>query len=339
MKALSLTGFTILLSFLPVFAQPTVYCVDLYQTDFEHYDLLNQDIEDKKIIMLGEEHYMAANTILQADLFIHLNKQFGVRHLLIEFGRAEAYLYNQYLQTGDEWYINHTNPGFNKSEEFLSSWKKLYDYNSRLDSSKKLVVHGLDFEREPGLSASLYKLLSAYESTPQIKRLINSIKIRLDTIGIERRNKEYVYSLRESINALSLLEDENKKIIDEIINNDFFLFISVGPERDMYMTQNFLALDTTDEVYLGQFGFTHTMLDHEKMLTGYLNSLEKYNNKILVMHMFYVDSSHTHPFENLSNCPVFLYRIDPSDKHHGGFSKRGQWAWVLKDQKHYTQKE
>ena len=339
MKSLSSIFFTILLlhSFLPIFAQDNLYCVDLNQTDFENYDFFNQDIEDKKIIMIGENHYMAANSILQTDLFIHLNKKFGVRHLLIEFGRAEAYLYNQYLQTGDEWYLNHTFQGFSRYKEFFSNWKKLYDYNSGLDSNKKLVVHGLDLEREPGLSASIYELLSAYEINPPVNRLMNSIKVRLDTIGIERNNKDYIYYLREKISALSLPDDENKIVIDKILNNNSFF--SNFSQRDNNMAQAFLELDTTDEVYLGQFGFAHTQLNNENYLTGLLNKLEKYHNKVLVMNMYYVDSSSTHTFENFANCPVFLFRFDPSGGKLEGFRKRGQWAIVLKDQKRYSQIE
>lgn len=117
-----------LLFLLPVFAQDTVYCLDLDEPDFVHYDLFNQDIEDKKIIMIGEIHYMEANYIIQANLLIHLNMHFGVRHLLIEFGRAEAFLYNQYLKTGDESYLNQTFPGFGHHENFFTSLKKLYDH-------------------------------------------------------------------------------------------------------------------------------------------------------------------------------------------------------------------
>ena len=280
---------------------------------------------------------MAANSILQTDLFIHLNKQFGVRHLLIEFGRAEAYLYNQYLQTGDEWFLNHTFQGFSRYKEFFPSWKKLYDYNSGLDSSKKLVVHGLDFEREPGLSASIYKLLSAYENKPPVKRLMKSITIRLDTIGIERDTKEFIYYLRERIPALSLPHDENNKVIEDILsNNSFFPNLS---ERDKYMAQTFLTIDTTNELYFGQFGFAHTMLNSMNGLAAVLNKNEKYHDQILVMNMFYVDSSRSHPFENLANCPVFLYRFDPFDDKLGGFAEKGQWALILKDQKRYPQIE
>ena len=327
-----------------VCAQATYHCVDFNQADFEGSDLLNSDVKGKKIIMIGEFHHWAANSIVQTELFRHLNKHFGVRHLLIEFGGAEAYLFNQYLETGDDWYLNHTFSGYGylENEEFFSSWKRLYEYNLGLDNSKKLIVHGLDFEREPGLSASLYKLLSAYKNNPQISGFATSIKIRLDTIGIKRNTKEFIYYLRERVSALPIPNDENKKLIEDIIGNDlFFSGSSVGPERDKQMAQKFLALDTSEEVYLGQFGFVHTMLDQRNMLTGYLNSLDKYHDKILVISMQYLDLVNTHGNnlvdnfikENPISCPNFIYRINSSDGEIGKLKGRMDWMFFLRNQK------
>ncbi len=337
MKLLSLIFALANLSFLSAFAQDSVYCVDLHQPDFEQYTLLNQGIEGKKLIMLGEMHYMAANSTIQTGLWIYLNQRFGVRHLLIEFGQAEAYLYNQYLQTGDEWYINHTFQGFSGYVEFISAWRKLYEYNLGLDSSKKLVVNGLDLERDPGLSATMYKLLSPYQADPEINNLRDSIKARLDTIGVERDTKEYIYHLRSRVSTLPLPDDENKQIINDILNNQSF--VSSMEKRDSLMAESFLALDTADEVYFGQFGFAHAMLSSRNGLAAILNNSEEYRNQVLVMNMYYVNSDNSHPFEGLSDCPVFLYRIDPDNEEWGGFAKRGQWAWVLKDQSRYTQQE
>lgn len=339
MKAHHLICSTILalLSFSPSFTQGTVYCVDLDQLNFEQFDLLNQDVKNKKIILVGEMHYMAPNSIIQADLLIHLNKHFGVRHLLIEFGRAEAYLYNQYLHTGDEWYLDHTFHGFSRFKEFYASMKRLYSYNSELDKNKKLVVHGLDFEREPGLSASLYKLLSGDSHNSQIQSLRDSIYIRLDTIGIERDTKEYIYYLRSKIGNASLPGGKNKKLIEGILGNESF--VSSMEKRDSLMAESFIALDTTNEVYLGQFGFAHTMLNSANGLAVILNDLKEYHDKILVVNMVYVDSNHNHPLKNISGCPVFLYKIDPRDEEFGGFADRGQWALVLKGQSRYTQRE
>lgn len=325
-------------SFLSAYAQDTVvYCVDLKRTDFEHYNVLNQDIEGKKVIMIGENHRMGASAIIQADLFMHLNKRFGVRHLLIEFGRAEAYLYNQYLQTGDEWYLNHTFHGYKRYKESFSGWKKLYDYNSGLDASKKLVVHGLDVEREPGLSATMYKLLSVYEDNPQIKGLINSVKIRLDTIGIVRKPQDFVDYLTDRILAVSLPEDENKKIIDEILYTNPFL--SNFSDRDKCMAETFMQLDSTNEVFLGQFGFAHAMLDNKRYLAGILNSHEKYHNKVLAIHMYYGDSTRSSFMNDISDCSNFLFRIDPSNKALGTFRYRMHWLFYSRNRILYTTRE
>ena len=337
MKFLLLVSSAILLSFSPIFAQDTVYCMDLKQPNFEQYDLFNQDIEDKKIIIIGELHYMAPNSIVQVDLWIHLNKHFGVRHLLVELGRAEAYLYNQYLQTGDEWYLNHTLHGFSRFEVFYSSMKKLYDYNEELDSTKKLVVHGLDFEREPALSASMYKLLPDYSANPQVESLRDFIQARLDTIGIERHTEDYLYDLREKIADVSLPDGKNKNVIDYILSNQSSS--SSLEKRDSLMAETLIALDTTNEVYLGQFGFAHTMLNSMRGLAVVLNDLEKYRDRILVTNMYYMNSDSNHPFENLSDCPVFLYRFDPYDAEFKGFASRGQWALVLEDQQRYPRPE
>lgn len=287
--------------------------------------------------MLGELHYMAANSTLQTDLFIYLNKRYGVRHLLIEFGRAEAYLYNQYLLTGDEKYLSKTFQGFSRYKEFFTSWRKLYAYNLELNSRKKMVVHGLDFEREPGLSTSMYELLSGYDNNPSFKSIRHSIKLRLDTIGIERDNKQYISYLREKIAVLPLPDDESRKVINSIIDNNSF--ISNLSQRDENMAQTFLELDKTDEVYLGQFGFAHTQLNGGESLGRLLNEHGKYHDKVLIMNMYYIESGNNNPFENLADCHVFLYRFDSSGGKLEGFRQRGQWAIILKDQKRYSEIE
>jgi hypothetical protein len=322
-----------LVLYLPANAQDSVYCLDLGKPDFAQYELFNEDNDGKKIIMIGEMHYMEANYTLQPDLLIHLNKHFGLRHLLIEFGRAEAYLYNRYLKTGDLSYLDKTFSGFNHFEKFFTGMERLYKYNTGLDGNKKIVVHGLDFEREPGLSTSLYELLSNYPTNPQIRNLLDSLKTRLDTIGVERDTKDYIQFLRARISALSLPEDENRKMINDILNNN--AFASSLWERDRHMAETFIALDTTDEAYLAQFGLAHAMLNTQEGLAVRLNKLDNYHNKILVVNMYAISTKSALPFLNRSDCPVFLYRFDPSNEHFAEFRKRGQWALILKNQPSY----
>jgi hypothetical protein len=129
--------FLSLLSSIQVFSQDNVYCLDSDKPDFAQYELFNEDIEEKKIIIIGEMHYMEANYTLQPDLLIHLNKHFGLRHLLIEFGRAEAYLYNRYLKTGDLAYLDKTFSGLTISRNFSLEWKGCINIMPDLTSIRK----------------------------------------------------------------------------------------------------------------------------------------------------------------------------------------------------------
>ncbi len=287
--------------------------------------------------MLGEYHYLKANFTIQAELLIHLNKQFGVRNLVIEFGWAEVYLYNKYLETEDLYYLNHTSFGFSHFDIFYAALKRLYDYNLGLPTDKKLKVHGHDFEREPGLSASLYDLLSTYPSSPALENLKASIKARLDTIGIQRNVKEYTFFLRDQIAALSLPNDENKQIINNILNNNsFYPNLSA---RDEYMEKAFVAMDTTNEMYLGQFGWAHTMLNAWNGLAARLERLEKYKEKILVTIFYPVNNERSVDIKDESTCPVFLYRFDSTDEKTAGLRAKGQWALVLKNPPSYPRIE
>lgn len=325
--------FLIPLSFFPVFAQDSVFCLDLEKPNFANYTHFNQDIGKNKIIMIGEMHYMEANYTLQPDLLIHLNKHFGVRHLLIEFGLAEAYLYNRYLKTGNLSYLSQTFPGINHFDKFFTGMKKLYEYNLVVDYKKKIIVHGLDFEREPGLSTSLHELLSSYSTNPQIENLLDLIKARLDTICVERDTRDYIEFLKAKISALSLPDDANRRTINSILNNN--ASASSLWERDRHMADTFIALDTTNEVYLAQLGLAHTMLNTQSGLAVILNNLDNYQSKILVVNMYAINSKSPLPFMNLSDCPVFLYRFDTSDEQFAVFRERGQWALILKDQPSY----
>jgi hypothetical protein len=116
-------------------------------------------------------------------------------------------------------------------------------------------------------------------------------------------------------------------------------FVSNLSQRDQNMAQAFVELDTTNEVYLGQFGFAHTQLNGGESLGRLLNEHKKYHDKVLILNMYYIESGNNNPFESLADCQVFLYRFDPSGDKLEGFRQRGQWAIILKDQKRYSQIE
>jgi hypothetical protein len=101
------------------------------------------------------------------------------------------------------------------------------------------------------------------------------------------------------------------------------------------MAGTFMAMDTTDEVYFGQFGIAHTMLDAPTGMATILNALDQYHDKVFVANMNLSGSGKPHPLSTLSECPVFLYRFDPADPASELARKRGPWILLLKDQPAY----
>lgn len=320
---------------IPMFAQEAIHCLDLENPDFSEFDAFDKDVDNMKVVAIGEKHYIKANSTIQAELWMHLNKQFGIRHLLIEFGRSEAYLYNQYLKTGDVKYLQKTTFGVGDFKEFFEDWKKLYQYNLELKPDKKLVVHGLDFEREPALSVSLHELLSQLPRNEELDALLSDIQTRIDTVQIVRKNDDYIDFLKRSIEELSLPNNHQKIIIDDIINNVSFL--SKMSSRDKNMAEAFIAIDTLNEAYLGQFGLAHTWMNVPQGFTRVLDDTEAYKGKVLVVNMFDIKStSEAHyQYNELSNCEVFFYKFDPSGNERDRLKDWGHWTLFLKDQPRY----
>ncbi len=310
------------------FAQENIHCFDLVNPDFSQFDVFDQDVKNMKIIALGERHYLKSNHLIQAELWMHLNKQFGIRHLLIEFGRSEAYLYNQYLKTGDEKYLQKTTYGVLDFKEFFQNWNKLYEFNLNLNPEKKLSVHGLDFEREPAISFAIYELLSKFPQNEKLDALRSDIRARIDTILIVRENKEYIDYLKTRIEELSLPYNHQKIIIDDILSNESFF--SKMSARDKYMVKAFIALDTLNEAYFGQFGAAHTWMYVPEGFTSLLDDAEAYERKVLVINMNTRVEVYN-PNNELSECEVFFFKVDPSDEQFNRLKEEGQWVLFLKD--------
>lgn len=123
---------------------------------FDNWSVLRDDFEKHQILLIGEApHIMPANTYLQTELLIYLNSNFDLKHALIEWGNAEAFLINKFLETGDSAFFNKSFYDFTKFLEAQDAFQKLYEYNQNLEDEKKIKFTGLDFEREPALTSSI----------------------------------------------------------------------------------------------------------------------------------------------------------------------------------------
>ncbi|MCH7514492.1 MAG: hypothetical protein IH947_11210, partial [Bacteroidetes bacterium] len=243
--------------------------------------VLNDDFRAHQIVLLGEApHGVPANTFLQAELFIYLNKHLGTKILLIEFGSSDAYLLNKYLKTGESKYFEKSYYGYKKFSEAKNAMIKLFNYNKSLSKDGKLKIVGLDFEREPSLTATVYYFLEGFQDLPEIEDLKQKVKIRYDTIKTDNP-KPFLKFLRKEIPKYEHLLNQSPdwSQIKELIYfkssyEDFW-------SRDKFMIQRFLKLPM-EEKYLGSFGTMHTRLNERKVFAGLLQKNKNYKDKILV---------------------------------------------------------
>ena len=147
-----------------VFFQP-IWCISIDESlnnlpmDFDDF------ISNKKLILSGEAHYNSSNPKLEYSFITYLNKNQGFSDILLEFGHAEGYLLNKYLETGDTSFIIYNS--FYPSEDYRKHWLKLLEFNRSLPKSQKLTFHGIDFERQ--------------------RPAIHAVEILLNELGLDRQ--------------------------------------------------------------------------------------------------------------------------------------------------------
>ncbi|WP_299460101.1 hypothetical protein [uncultured Microscilla sp.] len=72
-----------------------------------------------------------------------MHKYANVRYLILEISPADAFLYNHYLNTGEEEYLLNNIYAYIKDERIF--WQALYRFNKSLPKDDKIEVFGIDY--------------------------------------------------------------------------------------------------------------------------------------------------------------------------------------------------
>ena len=136
------------------------------------------DFSEYNIFFLGEFHGVYGVPEIKLSLIKYLNTTYGIRDVFIEAGLGAAWLYNQYLATGDTSLMY--NPSILYGDKLPNKlmWQNLYEYNKTLKD--KIRIYGMDFERIEFLK--VLKILKPKDHTPPTE--IDSIITYIDTVNI-----------------------------------------------------------------------------------------------------------------------------------------------------------
>ncbi len=314
-------------------------CLNMQSNDFEEIRKSNLPLNNFDLLLLGETHGLASNAILQSKFYSYLNAEKGVNNILIEWGRADAYLINEFFKTGNKSLLEHSSFGYFNWQEELDSWEYI-----RNNCSKNTKVYGVDFEREPSLTASIYFLLDKDSG------LKEQLKTRLDTLKFSSNTDEFKGWLSENIP-----EEYKSEEILEILSNkaskkDFY-------GRDEKMFEYFLSIKKSGERYFGRFGTMHTQLDNTEVFAGMLNADYKlisinihyqdswYNEDVKVKYSFLNDKgffkrktirNNLDYYKNVAPCNDYIIEVSPANKYIKEVALKGQYLIYLTDKKGYN---
>ena len=194
--------------------------------------------------------------------------------LFIETGTAAAWLYNQYLATGDTNYIVAPNLVYAASPANRRFWDTLYNYYH--SGTLKIIVHGFDFERMEFIK--VMKLLMP-AGTPFPKEIASTLQY-IDTASVNKVNSRRLNVTYARIRADVLQHNAayrrfyagNYPVIDDLINNP--VTYALYDQRDAAMASQILAQVAHDHIahYLLFAGLNHNNAADPNTLFSRLNN-------------------------------------------------------------------
>jgi hypothetical protein len=239
-------------------------------------------------VMVGEFHGVLGAYEVKLSLIKHLNTYNSYRDLFMEVGSAAAYLYNQYLSTGDTSFI--TNPSLPYAIKAAEKqfWKELYDYNKGLPPSNKVIIHGVDFERIEFLKV-LKLLLQPNKSNAYSKELLSTCDSLLQNVKSYKENNKIYEKYKAYYNnnkeVLQQLYGDNYSIMAQILGNPTLQ--SDFGRRNETMHQNIVSIlkSTPIEKFIGFFGLNHTNSGKSNSLVGMLSTNDRLKGRIVTLAM------------------------------------------------------
>ena len=142
------------------------YGVDLLKPEFQFED----EFYANSLFFFGFIHGSEKPQILDLELLKALNKH-GVKYYAPEVDYSLAYFFNQYLNTGNEKFLDFACKNYlsrvpqDASIQFKNKWKELYAYNQVVDVENQITIIGLDQEYSAEITLTHLAFIAPTELT------------------------------------------------------------------------------------------------------------------------------------------------------------------------------
>lgn len=252
-------------------------CIDVADSTAHGLSQLDTIITGKRIFVIGEMHGTTANPKLFMKMLRYLYAKANVRHIIMEYGPAECYLMQRYLDSGDEKWVEDS--WLFKMPEYKQMLNELYAFNSA--AVEKVDLIGLDFDSDHLFAKAVSALM------PKDKVIPETIKPMMDSVAANNARTTSFTSRKfiEQFQAdYELQKDEYRNYFGD---NFGYIVMFTGNDasfkkfndRDRQMALNFTGADDGDTTrnYFGMFGWSHVYRnDTRSFIYRVENDINKY---------------------------------------------------------------
>ena len=253
------------------------------------YELMNQDIEQSKLILVGEIHGLDEPAKFDIHFFKHLYHNYGVRTYIAELDYAQANLMNTYLETGNDSLLHFILKNWiviqgRHNKDYFDKYRAFHKFYQQLSENDKFKFIGVDKIQDWNVMTSFINQLSDIDST------LKPIIYENDTV---------ITKLHERVNHLISLVDLDPKIrfeLDHLLKNIKYKEEKI--RRETVMFQNFHDVyeefNLRSEKVYGYFGVFHVFqyrIDGKHPFASQIRQSDLgLKDKILSMNFLFTDS-------------------------------------------------
>lgn len=239
----------------------------------------------------GETHNAHFEPEWKFHFIRHLHDRYGIKDVIMEIGHAAAYLYNQYLQTGDTSLIK----GLVYTEAYyMNFWESLHQYNLTLPLHNRLIIHGVDFERPEAVK--VLKLLRVSSTVPaSLQPIFAKMEQGEQLPDFSESFKDLWAQIRQEFTVQDAAVQElyltHYSTVQKIIRNSCPVTARAVP-RDMPMFANLSAVLRAGDIkrFVGFFGHAHTSYRSSSSLPNQMKKVPGFASGVLSFGPVYKDA-------------------------------------------------
>lgn len=275
-------------------------------SDSFSFKMLDQDIKENSLILVGEIHGFEEPQKFDYELFTHLHTNHNVNQYYAELDFVQALLLNQYLENGDENLLKDVLQKWaviqgRNNKDYYDKYRKFHQYYIQLSDQNKFKFIGVDKLQDVQLTLKYLNNLNR-STEIEVKETVD-----LDTIL-------HQISLLDSIYTNS---PDTLFTLTHIKNN--LKYYSEKTNREKVMFENFYSLykemNNGKDIAYGYFGIYHVFqyqVNGQEPLASQIRMSDLgLENKILSMNFLMVDSYMVMPSNQL---PEFMRDKDSYTK-------------------------